>query len=216
MSERSPVPSPGAAPPGLRADCAGCLGLCCVALPFAASSDFALAKDAGRPCPNLGADLRCGIHARLRQEGFTGCAVFDCFGAGQKISQVTFAGRDWRQDPDTAREMFAAFPVMRQLHELLWYLTQALALRPARPLHGELRRALHATERLTLGDARQLAELDLAAHREGVAALLSRASALVRATAPAPPGRGRPRVRRRADLAGADLRRADLRGADLR
>ena len=36
---------------------------------------------------------------------------------------------------------------LRQLHELLWYLTEALTLQPARPLHGELRLALDETER---------------------------------------------------------------------
>ena len=33
------------------------------------------------------------------------------------------------------------FPVMRRLHELLWYLAEALTLPGARPLQGELRRA---------------------------------------------------------------------------
>ncbi|MRT44737.1 pentapeptide repeat-containing protein, partial [Xylella fastidiosa subsp. multiplex] len=68
---------------GLRGDCEHCFGLCCVALPFTASADFAIDKEAGRPCPNLRTDHRCGIHARLRDKGFTGCTVYDCFGAGQ-------------------------------------------------------------------------------------------------------------------------------------
>ncbi len=83
----------------LRGDCQRCFGLCCVALPFAASADFAVGKDAGTPCRNLQDDHRCGIHARLRQTGFTGCTVYDCFGAGQQVSQVTFGGRDWRSGP---------------------------------------------------------------------------------------------------------------------
>ena len=59
--------------------------------------------------------------------------MYDCFGAGQQVSQVTFGGRDWRQTPHAAKQMFEVFPVMRQLHELLWYLTAALAMPPARP-----------------------------------------------------------------------------------
>jgi hypothetical protein len=80
----------------LRADCAQCFGLCCVAPAFTASADFAITKPAGRPCPNLGVGFGCGIHDRLRDSGFGGCAVYDCFGAGQKVAQVTFGGRDWR------------------------------------------------------------------------------------------------------------------------
>jgi uncharacterized protein YjbI with pentapeptide repeats len=195
----------------LQADCGSCFGLCCVALPFAASADFAVDKDAGQPCANLKADFRCGIHARLREQGFPGCTVFDCFGAGQKVSQITFGGQDWRQAPDTARQMFDVFPVMRQLHELLWYLTEALALPPARPIRGDLRRARNDIDRLTSGSAETLAEMDVAAIRHDVNALLLRASELVRAEVP-----GRKKNHRGADLIGAKLKGANLRGANLR
>jgi uncharacterized protein YjbI with pentapeptide repeats len=199
---------------GLRADCASCFGLCCVALPFSASADFAIDKDAGRPCPHFRAGFRCGIHHDLRERGFSGCAVYDCFGAGQKVSQVTFGGQDWRRlPPDGARRMFEVFPIMRRLHELLWYLAEALTLRPARPLHPAIRRALDRTERLTAGPPGSLIELDVAAHRREVDALLLRAGELVRAAAPGPEPKA---DRSGADLIGADLGGADLRGANLR
>ena len=135
----------------LRADCESCFGLCCVALPFAASADFAIDKPAGTPCINLQSDFRCGIHAELRPQGFRGCTVYDCYGAGQKVSQVTFEGRDWRSAPETAPRMFAVLPIMRQLHELLWHLGEALTLTAARPLHAQITAAIEATESLTRG-----------------------------------------------------------------
>ncbi|MFH8435709.1 pentapeptide repeat-containing protein [Streptomyces sp. NPDC018007] len=196
----------------LRGDCANCFALCCVALTLTASSDFAIDKAAGRPCTHLQDDFRCGIHTRLRPKGFPGCTVYDCFGAGQKVSQETHGGRDWRSSPDLAAQMFQVFPVMRQLHELLWYLTEALARPEARPLRAELRRALEATERHTARAAVDFADLDVAGHRDQVAGLLQRTSELVRAAAPRPKKRHRPG----ADLIGARLRGADLRGADLR
>ncbi|WP_420882696.1 pentapeptide repeat-containing protein [Streptomyces noursei] len=207
----APTQSPDAARLPLLSDCGNCFGLCCVALPFARSADFALDKEAGRPCPNLQADFRCGVHQELRQRGFSGCTVFECFGAGQKISQVTFQGQDWRTAPETARPMFDAFAVMRQLHELLWYLTEAVALPAARPLRDELRAALEKTERLTLGTAEELAGLDVPAHRGEVNTLLLRVGELVRAKVP-----GRKKDRRGADLMGARLTGADLKGANLR
>jgi hypothetical protein len=209
------VPISDAVRPDLRADCGSCFGLCCVALPFAASADFAVDKGAGRPCHNLRTDFGCGIHSRLREKGFAGCTVFDCFGAGQKVSRTTFEGRDWRTHPRTASGMFAVLPVMRQLHELLWYLTEALTLPPARPLHDELREALRTTERLTLGSAEELLALDVAAHRDGVNALLLRTSELVRARVRSG-GRAKKKNHRGADLIGARLRGADLHGASLR
>ena len=86
-------------PPGndLRADCTRCFALCCVVPAFTRSADFAIDKPANQPCPNLQPDFRCGIHTDLRPRGFGGCTVYDCFGAGQQVSQVTFGGRDWRQ-----------------------------------------------------------------------------------------------------------------------
>jgi hypothetical protein len=164
-----------------------------------------------KPCRNLLADFRCGIHAGLRRHGFAGCTVFDCFGAGQKVSQQTFAGRDWRRDPELARRMFEVFPVMRRLHELLWYLDEAVAMPSAEPIRPDLRRAYDEVDRLTGGEPGELADLDVRAVRERVNVLLLRASSLARAGVP-----GRRKDRRGADLIGAKLKGADLRGADLR
>ena len=206
-----PEPVAGGGRLSLRADCGQCFALCCVAPAFLASADFAISKPAGQPCPNLQPDFRCSIHDRLRPQGFGGCAAYDCFGAGQQVAQVTFGGRDWRQAPEIAAQMFDVFGIVRQLHELLWYLTEALTLPAARPLHGELRAALQQTERLAGGSPDALAALDVSAHRRDVNALLLRASELARA------GAGLTGVDHRgADLTGKDLRGADLAGASLR
>ncbi|MFD3934529.1 pentapeptide repeat-containing protein [Streptomyces sp. NPDC058611] len=211
-----PAPRSAALPevpalPLLQADCANCFALCCVALPFAKSSDFAANKPAGTPCKNLGQDFRCGVHTRLRDSGYRGCTVFDCFGAGQQVSQVTFGGRDWRGHPGTARQMYEVFPVMRQLHELLSYVAEALALPAATPVHPGLRRALAATERWTRADADALTDLDVGALRQEINTLLLKASELVRAKVP-----GRTKNHRGADLMGARLSGSNLRGANLR
>lgn len=216
----------------LRADCASCFGLCCVVPAFTASSDFAIDKPAGKPCPNLGTDHRCGIHAELRDRGFPGCTVFDCFGAGQQVSQVTFAGRGWREDRATARSMFEVFPVMRGLHELLWYLTEALALPAAKPVHRELAKARDDVRQLTLGSPGEVAAVDVMAQRVKANPLLLKASELARGKGPDHRGAdlaGKPMRNARlgraslrgalligTDLRGADLTRADLTGADLR
>lgn len=209
MSEQTPQP------PGwrerLHADCSRCFALCCVAPAFARSADFAIDKPAGHACPNLGGDFRCGIHTQLRDRGFAGCTVFDCFGAGQQVAQVTFGGRDWRAEPALARDMFAAFTVMRHLHELLYYLAEARSLRPGADLDACLARTQARAEELTRGTPQQLAAVDVAALRGEAADLLRRTSALVRARG------GRPGPDRAgADLTGADLREADLRRASLR
>ncbi|SCF14938.1 Pentapeptide repeat-containing protein [Micromonospora coriariae] len=211
----SPSPASPPEPTQLRADCGRCFGLCCVVPAFAASADFAVDKPAGQPCANLRADHRCGIHTELRERGFPGCTVFDCFGAGQQVAQVTFGGRDWRDAPETLPDMAAAFTVLRPLHELLWYLTEALALHPPAELRVELERARAETAALTGGDPAQLRAVDVAAHRDRVNPLLSRAgdAARSRGGAAGPDRRGAQLLG--ADLRGMDLRRANLRGALL-
>ncbi|MFD7837211.1 pentapeptide repeat-containing protein [Streptomyces sp. NPDC059761] len=213
MSAEPAIPGTPALPvlPVLQADCSNCFALCCVALPFAKSNDFAVNKAAGTPCKNLQEDFRCGIHTRLRDKGFQGCTVFDCFGAGQQVSQVTFGGRDWRTHPGTAGAMYEVFPVLRQLHELLFYVTEALALPAAAPVHAELRRAQTETAQWTAADADALTTLDVGALRQRINTHLLRASELARAKAPA-----RKKNHRGADLMGARLAGADLRGANLR
>jgi uncharacterized protein YjbI with pentapeptide repeats len=198
----------------LLADCQSCFGLCCVALPFAKSADFAFDKEGGEPCRNLDHDLGCGIHDELRTKGFAGCTVYDCFGAGQQLSQVTFGGRDWRKYPETARQMFALLPIMRQLHEFLWYLDAALAIAPSAALRRELKTAMKATTELVSRTPDVLLEFDIGAHRGLIGPLLIRTSKLVRAAAV--PGAEHHTSYARADLIGAKFLQADLRAADFR
>lgn len=198
----------------LRADCEHCFGLCCVVPALTASADFAIDKGAGQPCPNLRPDSRCSIHDHLRDRGFPGCTTYDCFGAGQQVAQVTFGGRDWRGAPEIAQDMFSAFTVMRQLHELLWYLAEARSWPAAGPVHRELDEALDEIGRLTRREAAALTGLDVGPLRGDVSHLLRRASELARRRE-RPERPGRPE-RPEADLAGADLIGKDLGGADLR
>jgi uncharacterized protein YjbI with pentapeptide repeats len=199
----------------LSADCSRCVGLCCVALAFAKSADFAFEKDAGEECVNLQEDFRCGIHPQLRERGFKGCTVFDCFGAGQRVTQNTFGGQSWRDDPDVRGSMFAVFPIMRQLHEMLWYLGDAASRPQARAMRGDIDAVYAETERLTEQSAEEILAIDIDARRHTVNGVLTRVSERVRAGAlgAAKPSR---RVRAGADLLGADLAGHDLRGADLR
>jgi uncharacterized protein YjbI with pentapeptide repeats len=195
----------------LSADCSRCFALCCVVPAFSRSADFAIDKPARQPCPNLEPDFGCGIHTQLRPRGFAGCTTYDCFGAGQQVAQVTFGGHDWRDTPDTAAAMFDVFPVMRALHELLWYLTEAASLPAAAPLADDLRIAVEDIRRLTRATPAVLRNLDMESVRDAANRLLSSVSDTVRAAAPGPRS-----DRRRADLIAAKLAGADLRGANLR
>ncbi len=219
----------------LAPDCTSCFGLCCVAHAFKASASFAFDKPAGTACPNLQADFGCAVHRELRQQGFSGCTAYTCYGAGQKVAQHLFGGTDWRQAPETAELMFQTFPIVRQLNELLWFITEALDRCPPGVEHEALLVLLDETERLAATRADEMSWGDVDDHCRRGEALLGQASAVIRAAAlPVGLERAARSTRgvlqeatrlgagrrgtdwRAADLRGADLRAADLRGANLR
>lgn len=203
----------------LGIDCKKCFGLCCVALYFSASEGFPTDKSAGKPCINLQSDFKCSVHKNLRKKGLKGCTAYHCFGAGQKVSQVTYSGHDWRKNPKTAKQMFDVFLVMRQLHEMTWYLSEAFNLQTDNHVKEKISLILDNIEQLTQLGADSLLELNLEAHRIKVNVLLKDTSEMIRSKTHKRKNTllaNRNTNSHRLDYFGADLRKANLRGADLR
>jgi hypothetical protein len=92
-----------------RADCSRCCGLCCVVPAQLALQGFRADKPAEQPCTHLDGRNRCSIHPLRASHGYPACAGFDCFGAGQWVTQQLFAGADWRHSAAQGRRMFAAY-----------------------------------------------------------------------------------------------------------
>lgn len=202
----------------LRADCKKCFGLCCIALYFSASDGFPESKEAGKPCMNLQKDFTCSVHKNLRKSGLKGCTAYDCFGAGQKLAQVTYKGNDWRKSPEAAKKMFEAFLIMRQLHEMSWYLIQAYMLQTDKDIKEEINLLLKGTEDFTLMDADSILALDVDAHRNKVNIILKNTSDMVRNKVKIKNSafKNSKKSTKSFDYFGADLRKVNLVGADLR
>ncbi|WP_174615286.1 pentapeptide repeat-containing protein [Virgibacillus ihumii] len=223
----------------LKSDCKNCFGLCCVALPYTESADFPFNKDGGEPCRHLCSNNLCSIHDELRDKGFRGCVAYECFGAGQHVSQNIYKGEDWRKDPERAEEMFAVFPLVQQLHEMLWYLKQALILKETQSFHSSLQKMYEETVELTIKTSKEILEIDIVAHRNKVNAILIETSKLYRADLINKSKKKREKkfldylganlkglnlqgenfrgiLMIAADLSHSDLRKADFIGADLR
>lgn len=108
---------------------------------------------------------------------------------------------------------------MQQLHEMLYYLNEALSLEEAEPIHKDLQAVLEQTEYLTNLDPSSILELNVPAHRAIVNDLLLQTSERVRAKATPRHNqnqKAKTKVRKGSDFIGANLRGADLRGANLR
>lgn len=215
--------------PVLQSDCSQCFGLCCVLLPFSAASGFGVDKAGGTPCHHLAGDDGCGIHDTLRADGWPGCTTFECFGAGQQVSQVTYAGVSWR-DTKNLGEMAAVLSVMRLLHEMLVHLSEVGRRSPDPTAEA----AVAEVRSHTAADPESLLTVDLDELHERVGRVLTDASTRVRRRWPAAADRTRQDLagRRlsgdhrgwsfrgatliRTDLRDADLRDVDLLGADMR
>ncbi|WP_053220064.1 pentapeptide repeat-containing protein [Virgibacillus senegalensis] len=204
---------------GLTADCSKCFGLCCTALNMVASSDFPINKPAGTPCLNLQSDYSCQIHSQLRENGFKGCTVFDCLGAGQIVSQVTFNGQSWRDNPETAEKMFQILPIMEQIHEMIAYAAEAISYDIPNKLSDRLSQRLKELLDLTQLGADELLSLDLMMYRFSLDELLKVASDSIRENI-IEKEIGAKKVKdfdhARADWMGKKLKDKDLSATDLR
>lgn len=147
-------------PPALRADCSRCAGLCCVVPAFYSVQGFAFDKPAHSACVHLTAGDRCAIHADRAALGFPSCVGFDCFGAGQRVTQELFWGSSWRRSPEMAARIFSAYSSCLALHRLMAAL--ALAERSASPaLRTELRATREKLDELCRTEDAKSGRLDI-------------------------------------------------------
>ena len=109
--------------------CENCVAYCCVALAFDKSGMFAYEKQAAEPCKHLDGQHACSIHNNLKEKGFRGCIRYNCFGAGQRVTNEIFGGRSWREHPDEAAEMFETYQAMHKVHEFLAMLKEVRKLK---------------------------------------------------------------------------------------
>ena len=184
-SRTSRSEDPLSLPARLRADCASCQALCCVAPAFLAVQGFGFDKPAQVPCPLLRGDHHCSIHARLREEGFAACASYDCHGAGQRTVAL-FAGASWRTSENIAARMFNVFRRLRSLHQLMAMLFIAAETAADRRQRDSLRASLGAIEDMCSGPADRIEKIDVNRLRRDVMHAVSSPPAL----APLPEGEG--------------------------
>ena len=169
-------------------------------------------KEPGQPCPYLQQDFRCSIHQGLRERGLKGCSSFDCFGAGQKVSQITFKNIDWKSNPESAEQMFKAFLIMRQLHEMLWYLREALTLEAAGVIHEDLGAMDEKIQKLTMLVPAKLFQLNVSTLRSEVSPLLDRTFELAGNKA----DKSKKGSLRKNNFIGADLKGRELSGINFK
>lgn len=155
----------------LKIDCNACSGLCCVALYCSKTDGFPANKEAGTPCRHLESNYRCNIHSKLLEKNYKGCITYDCFGAGQKTTQL-FEGVSWKENSKQKDNIFDIFLILFQLHQMLWYLIEASTLTSDKELLIRIEILITEYERMLLQSMKDLVKLDLKGYRNRVNAVL--------------------------------------------
>lgn len=104
-------------------NCYKCDGYCCVGLYFSKMDGFPKDKPAKVPCQYLKKDSLCKIHDELSSRHLKGCLGYDCMGAGQRLKQFV-SPLHWYKH----QEILDAFLTLFQIHQHLFYLTEASTL----------------------------------------------------------------------------------------
>lgn len=160
----------------LKIDCKKCSGLCCVALYCTKTDGFPANKEAGIPCKHLDSDFSCKIHSRLADNNYKGCLAYDCFGAGQRTTQLYLSDGTWETNSEQKDKLFQVFIIVYQLHQMLWYLVEAFTLTSDELLKSTIDLLISENEQMLQQPMDHIAMLDLSEYRSNVNIVLKQIS----------------------------------------
>lgn len=193
----------------LKSDCSKCSGLCCTALLFSEIDGFPENKPAGRPCSNLQKDFRCKIHEDLEKNKMKGCIGYDCFGAGQQVTQEIYLGQTWQNVPKQAKEIFDVFMTVFQLYQIRYFLLESMAILPAEVLKNDMEALIEENEILCNCKPENMITFDIENYRSRANVILKQVCSLLQKSL------GCQKKKCPSDFLGRNFKNKDMRGLDL-
>lgn len=164
----------------LKIDCKKCSGLCCVAFYFSKIDGFPENKKAGKPCINLNNNFKCKIHQDLDALNMKGCIGYDCFGAGQHVTQLTYKGESWQAINHKSKEIFDVFIVMSQLFQIQFYLEEALLILPAKGLWDRINDLLIEKRMISYSNPQDIIQFNIDSYKSRVDIILKQVIATIK------------------------------------
>lgn len=155
-----------------KIDCSKCSGLCCTALFFSKIDGFPENKSAGKPCIKLQHNYRCMIHHELEKRNMKGCIGYDCFGAGQHVTQHIYKGETWQTAQEKSKEIFEVFVVIFQLYQIRYFLEESKTIIPAKELWSDIQNLINENEVLCNSDPQTILEIDYENYRDSINIIL--------------------------------------------
>ncbi|MCM0650049.1 pentapeptide repeat-containing protein [Clostridium swellfunianum] len=160
----------------LKVDCTKCSALCCTALFFSKIDGFPENKKAGKPCTKLENDYRCKIHHELEKFNMKGCIGYDCFGAGQHVTQCIYKGETWQTSEEKSKEIFDVFVIIFQLYQIRYFLEESKIIIPAKELWSDIENLIHENEALCNSTPQSILDIDIESYRNKANIILKQVS----------------------------------------
>lgn len=189
----------------LKINCENCSGLCCVALYCARTDGFPENKDAGIPCKYLNSNFQCKVHSQLIDMNMKGCLAYDCFGAGQKVSQDLFSNITWQSNQEKSNLIFDVFLLVFQLHQMEWYLLESLLLDTDKRFSENIEQLIFKIEHVLEKSYENILNFDISSFRLEVNHILKSISKQYTKS----------NKLNQKDLIGKDFKKANLDGEDF-
>lgn len=158
----------------LKVDCKRCSGLCCTALFFSKMDGFPEDKVAGKPCIKLQRDYRCKIHHELEKRNMKGCIGYDCFGAGQHVTQFIYKGETWQSSKEQSTQIFDVFIKIFQLYQIRYFLEESMTIVSAKQLWSDIEKLLYENKILCELTPQEIINIDVDSYRNKVNKLLKK------------------------------------------
>ena len=149
----------------LKADCSKCSGLCCIGLFFSKVDGFPENKMAGKPCTKLQKDYRCNIHGELKKLKMKGCIGYDCFGAGQHVTQYIYKGETWQTSQEQSKEIFEVFVKIFQFHQMRYFLEESMTIDPAKELRNDIKKLIDENKGICNSTPQTILDTDIESYR---------------------------------------------------
>lgn len=103
-------------------------------------------KKAGKPCKKLQDNYRCKIHYELEKCNMKGCIGYDCFGAGQHVTQYIYKGETWQTSKEHSKEIFNVFVIVFRLYQIRYFLEESKIIIPAKELWTDIQNLINENE----------------------------------------------------------------------
>lgn len=158
----------------LKVDCSKCSGLCCTALFFSKTEGFPENKKAGIPCTKLQNNYHCKIHHELEERNMKGCIGYDCFGAGQHVTQKIYIGETWKTSKERSKEIFDVFVIVFQLYQIRYFLEEAKIIIPAKELWEDIQNLINENETLCDSTPQSILVFDIESYRNKINVILKK------------------------------------------